>query len=61
MCLLQSDEVRGACCAWLAGKDGRVAALVREFFTIGAGKTSVFTVVTQEVNTRVGGGVEEFL
>lgn len=48
MCLLQSDEVRGACGAWLAGRDGRVAALVREFFTRGAGKTH-FQKSTQEL------------
>lgn len=56
MCLLQSDDVRGACWAWLAGRGGPVAGLVREFFT------SVFTVATlPEVNTRVGGGVKECL
>lgn len=56
VCLLQSDDVRGASWAWLAGKDGPVASLVWEFFT------SVFTVATlPEVNTRVGGGVKECL
>lgn len=62
MCLLQSDDVRGACWAWLAGRDEPVAGLVREFFTRGADKTSAFTVATlPEVNTRVGGGVKECL
>lgn len=41
---------------WTCGRPGPGV-----LFTRGAGKTSVFTVVTQAVNTRVGGGVEEFL
>lgn len=54
VCLLQSDEVLGACWAWLAGRDGPVAGLVREFFIRGAGKAqssllSHFQKSTQEL------------